>query len=364
MSRAAGRRLVAVAIAASLIVAAACSDDGESVSPTTRPEKTSSTTRPSSTSSTVEAEPADSEPDEDRDVRLGEIAYRKSDQIWVMDTDGDGQRPVTTDLIAESGPEWSPDGEQLAVVGWRPAEVGAAGIVRDLWVIEVESGEAENLTRLEGPTQVVSFSWAPEGRQLVFDTTEWDLWVVDADGADRRRITEDETVQSHPAWSPDGALIAYCAIPVADGIVAGRDDIWVSDPDGSDAKPLTDGGGACMPAWSPDGTRIAYTRYIGGERGDGHADVWVMTAEGTETFNVTDDPGRFDTSPAWSPSGAHLVYQSAGPVRFRSDSADPGELSNDPAADIRIVPVTGGEPTQLTTSDQTEASPSWRRQAP
>ena len=90
----------------------------------------------------------------------------------------------------------------------------------------------------------------------------------------------------------------------ADGKIAfisdreGHGDVWIMNADGSDPVNLTQGRDCASPAWSPDGTQIAYI--AGGE-------IWLMDADGSNPQQVTDD--AVDKARLfWSEDGSSIYY--------------------------------------------------------
>lgn len=289
----------------------------------------------------------------------GLIAYWSSRELWLMAGDGTDQRVLPIGIVLESGPDWSPDGARLAFTGWDPEVDHSDGLVFDLWSVSADGVEPVNVTNMSEHS-VTSFSWSPDGTRFVYATTEWDLWIIDVDGTGRQRITDDDSRQNLPAWSPDGSSIVYDQISVVDRTVSGDSDLWVNSPDGGSPRQLTTSGSATEPAWSPDGTRIAFVSYVFPEQvQDDHSDIWVMSADGSGLRNLTNEPNRFDSSPAWSPDGTRIVFHSAGPLRFWEDPELGPIPGHDPAADIFVMSADGGPRTQLTFGDHSEAAPAW-----
>src|SRR6266508_1693938 len=114
----------------------------------------------------------------------------------------------------------------------------------------------------------------PTIEQVAFATGvdgHWEIFTVDTDGTEATPLTDLETNQFHPAWSPDGTRIAFDA-------QSGEGDmqIRVMDANGSNLQTLTDGPAwNYLPAWSPDGDRIAFV-----SNRDGNDEVYVMNAIG------------------------------------------------------------------------------------
>ena len=103
-------------------------------------------------------------------------------------------------------------------------------------------------------------------------------------------LTNNAAFDSEPAWSPDGAKIAF--ISERDG----NFEIYVMNANGSGQTNLTNNAAYdSQPAWSPDGAKIAFTS----ER-DGNGETYVMNADGSGQTNLTNYP-RLDGYPAWSP---------------------------------------------------------------
>jgi dipeptidyl aminopeptidase/acylaminoacyl peptidase len=118
-----------------------------------------------------------------------------------------------------------------------------------------------------------------------------DIFVTNADGTGRRRLTNNPAKDIGPTWSPDGTKIAF----ISDRDRAGDFEIYVMNADGSGVKRLTDAPGSSgFPAWSPDGSKIAFASDRAGD-----FEIYVMIADGTGVRRLTNDPAA-DLGPAWS----------------------------------------------------------------
>jgi Tol biopolymer transport system component len=124
-------------------------------------------------------------------------------------------------------------------------------------------------------------------------------WLTDG-GRSRRRTM----IAAEPRWSPHGTRIAFVMSPR--GFLtrtAGDGDIYVMNANGTDVRRLTDKLDASAPAWSPDGSHIVFIK------GQGQA-LAVMRADGSDQHAIAKARGYYE-SPAWSPLGRSIVYQSS-----------------------------------------------------
>ena len=287
--------------------------------------------------------------------QAGVIAFNRDGELWLMDANGTDAYALVTSVAVTGRPSWSPDGTRLAFTGFEPGP----SIVLDIWIVNIDSSGLTNLTHGSGG-DIFSASWSPDGSQIVFAGSDRDLWIMDVDGGERTRITQDATHQSNPAWAPDGSLIAYCSLPVTAGLL-GSDDIWVIEPDGSNPQQLTDTGDACLPAWSPDSAQIAFTAWVFAPDFSGdQSDVWIMNRDGSGQRNVTNDPTRFDSAPAWSSDGSTIAFHSGGPLRGRQDPVLGEVIEHDPPLDIYLMHVAGGPKKRLTTGEESDGGPAWQ----
>lgn len=138
-----------------------------------------------------------------------------------------------------------------------------------------------------------------------------DVWTINPDGSALTNITRSASVESGPAFSPDGTMIAYS---LSSGIAG----IYIMNSDGSHARKVSGTFGYQL-AWSPDGAKIAYVN---------NGVIYTMKANGTNVTRLTTGE-----APDWSPNGTKIAFQKALASGWQ---------------EIFTVPASGGTPTRIT----------------
>ncbi len=120
-----------------------------------------------------------------------------------------------------------------------------------------------------------------------------EIWVMDEDGGNRRRLTDtqppgvDAAGNQSPTWSPQGDLIAFVSSGDEADEDENRHELYVMDADGGDAEQLTKNEALDSdPSWSPDGKRIAFVRadYWGTDQVETSLRVIDADGSGEETL--------------------------------------------------------------------------------
>ena len=199
-----------------------------------------------------------------------------------------------------------------------------------------------------------------------------DIYVMNGDGSGLVQLTDNGFSDAYPTWSPDGSRIAFVSDRDGDLDVH---DIYVMNADGSGVEQLTDGCSKVHLEWSPEADRIAYVSYgdvylinvdgsgieqLTGEPlescagvfwsdrdGDGVNEAYIRNADGSvEPFNgdlTSLDWDVVDSSPAWSPDGDRIAFQS----------------HRDGDYEIYVMNADGSGVEQLTGNEYGDELPSW-----
>lgn len=180
---------------------------------------------------------------------------------------------------------WSPDGKRIAFASSRHGQL-------DLFVMNADGSDQKRLT--DHPGDSIKPAWSPDGKLIAFisgrDGND-DLFVMNADGTNIRNLSGDALqVEERFAWNPSGTEIAYVAVAKD----TKRKVHVVSVATGKDRVLSSERHDDFNPAWSPDGAFIAFAS----QEVRGHPDLWIMRADGRQRTRLTHDP-RGAWLPRW-----------------------------------------------------------------
>ena len=176
--------------------------------------------------------------------------------------------------------------------------------------IYVMDADGSNQVRLTNNSVVDDHAtWSPEGTKLAFlsqrASGEFAIFQMNGDGTGKTEIT---LVNYQPpnnlgwdywsmSWSPDGRQITF-----QDRAATGEPSIYIVNADGSSRRFLTNG---VQPAWSPDGSKILFSNQ------PAFFFYWLFTIRpdgtGLQALPIAED--YVDTAPTWSPTGDRIVFQ-------------------------------------------------------
>jgi len=203
-----------------------------------------------------------------------------------------------------------------------------------IYVMNADGSDRRRLT-YRGDSDGIP-AWSPDGARIAFHAhyglEVWAIEVIDADGNNRQRLTHENARDAAPRWSPDGMHITFGSDR------DGNFEIYIMNADGGDLRQLTDDGAeAEAPDWSPDGARIAFASNL-----DGDFEIYSMDVDGGNRRQLTDDDSD-DWWPAWSPDGSQIAFMS----------------DRDGDWEIYIMDADGSNLRQLTDNDAKDSDPAW-----
>lgn len=185
-------------------------------------------------------------------------------EVYIMDIDGNNQLRLTNNLLLDHAPQFSPDGSKILFYS-----------VDDKWnyYIFTMDCNGNNLTQLicefeyaHMPNVIGINHWSIyfygpqyslDGSKIVFvsysfDEKNWDIYIMNSDGSNQKRLTDTPGFNFNPRFFPDGTAIAFMTHR------AGNFDIYVMDLEGNNEIPIYDSetGHAVFSQFSPDGSKI------------------------------------------------------------------------------------------------------------
>jgi Tol biopolymer transport system component len=269
----------------------------------------------------------------------GKIAFARgpsssSTDIYVMDVDGSNQ----TRIGAGNDPRWSPNGARIAFISGFPLQIYSM------------NANGSDVKRLTNGTQDDGFpAWSPDGTKIAFvsgnlnDANTFEIYVMNADGSNRTRLTNNSVADAWPNWSPDGTKIVFMSGHTL--LDANSFEIYLMNADGNNRTQLTNNSILdAQPSFSLDGTKILF---VSGDAGNPPGvEIYVMNADGNNKTQLTHN-STTDGFPVWSPDGTKIVFASGDPFDGKT-------------VELYVMNADGSNPVRLTNNSLLDWFPDWQ----
>ena len=217
--------------------------------------------------------------------------------IHVMNVDGTGNRNITNTNKGYWSPTWSPDSKRIVVTS-RDTEFGNLELVE----LEADGSDKKQLTELGYNTNPVAFT--PDGEHLLFGLDPGlgspVLCSIRSDGSDFKTYAEGMILTSTPMVAPDGTVL-FGAINESYQMTVYTVKLGKDEP----PQRVVEASFALSPTLSPDGSRFAYVARGENDR----MQIFEANLDGSDLRAVT-DADALHSSPCYTPDGNSLVYLS------------------------------------------------------
>ena len=174
-------------------------------------------------------------------------------EIWLMDENGSNQTRLTKTERWHNTPDWSPDGKRLVFCANYDGNI-------DIYTMNIDGSGLTQITDYKGMDFTPQFS--PDGKKIIFASSRSgndDIWLYELDTGVKKQLTSYKARDFSPAFSPDGSLIAFVCGEVN---ATGEEDldIYLMDNNGQNRRRVTGNLGTDRyVAWSADGNFLIYT---------------------------------------------------------------------------------------------------------
>jgi len=151
--------------------------------------------------------------------------------IYTMDINGKNVKRLTAELGYDGGPFFSPDGKQIVYRAYHPKTEAEIARYKDrlkndliepnnfeIWVMNADGTNKRQVTKL-GAASFAPF-FTPDGRSIIFSTNyfakdprkrNFDLALINVDGTGLEQVTFNETFDGFPMFSPDGKKLVFAS---------------------------------------------------------------------------------------------------------------------------------------------------------
>jgi len=264
--------------------------------------------------------------------------------LFVVNADGSDQQQITHDIYVEGSAFWSPNGKQIVL---QASVAGTSTIVLLTINPDNTAGQGVQLTADVKADSVLPV-WSPNGSKIAFqskrDGGDYQVFVMDADGNNKKRVSDGKGYAGNPAWSPDGKSIVF--VQGADSSPGGQRELQVASIDGGAPKQLTDLKSSLgHPRWSPKGDLISMVQTLD------QYDSPILTVKPDGSGLRTLIKGGLNSTQEFSPDGTYLTYYKIAPGQgenvYKADVADGKEVVVSKGGVGSYLPAWSPDGTQL-----------------
>jgi len=211
--------------------------------------------------------------------------------LIVADQDGFNEYKIMESTDPIMSPAWSPDSRRLAYVSFE-------GDRSSIFIQTLRTGNRVQVSSRAGVNGAPAFS--PDGRKLVVTLSDadgnLDIYTLDINSRQTKRITTHRAIDTEGSWSPDGSYIYFTSDR------SGGPQIYRVSANGGSAERVTfEGGYNARPRLSPDGEKLAMVHLV-----NGNYRIAVMDVKRKDVLVLS--AGSQDESPSFAPNSDTLIY--------------------------------------------------------
>ena len=214
-------------------------------------------------------------------------------EIYIMNADGSEQKRLTDTPDEEEWPSFSSDGSKIVFESDRDGN-------GEIYIMNVDGSKQTNLTNTREWELCPYLS--PDGSKIAFrsdrdandgnyafspgDDVNWEIYIMNVDGSEQKRLTNNQLFDWEPNLSPDGSLIVFTSRYLDKNSV-----IYIMNTYSLVQKELTGNAAEKIyeqdPSFSPDGSKVVFSSNLYGSY-----EIYIMNTDGSGQVRLTDNPAN------------------------------------------------------------------------
>jgi Tol biopolymer transport system component len=232
--------------------------------------------------------------------------------IWTVNLDGTNPQQLTDVAAFDGMPEYSPDGTQIVFESFRDGPL-------ELYTMNADGTGVVRLTYNFSDNHEPD--WSPDGSKIMYVSkqgNDYDIMLINPDRSGSQILTSGSSAMDWgPSWLPEvipdsakgggTGVLAYCYQPVSAPDIH---ELYTINLDGTENRRVVDAAvGLNHHEWKPDGQKLAAVGYVNATTWS----IYVVDADGANLTRLTTTAGVWDDEPSWSPDGSRLAWGGTAP---------------------------------------------------